>query len=267
MSAPTAAAAAELLAQLKAEFASSTADLNRCRSLLTQLKIELASLSLLVPDGSRVDVAELALAREVLELGAQWSIRARDISSFERYYAQLKVYYHDFANQLPESPNMYPIVGLNLLRLLAQKRIAEFHLILETIDPQVLRDNAHIRYPVVLEQSLMEGSYNRVLASRIEAPTPECNTFLEILEGTIRDEIASGIEKAYNSLSLNDAAQLLSIKNVQDLIAFANERDWKVNPSEKRVEFTTADSTADAVPTAAIVDQMLRYARELETIV
>jgi len=33
---------------------------------------------------------------EVLEIGALWSIRVKDISSFERYIAQLKTYYHDY---------------------------------------------------------------------------------------------------------------------------------------------------------------------------
>jgi 26S proteasome regulatory subunit N12 len=256
----------QLLEQFKKEFASPSADLNRCRTILTQLKIELAKLSLLVPDAN-ANIQDLILAREVLERGAQWSIRTGDINTFERYYAQLKVYYHDFAKRLPESPNMYPIIGLNLLRLLAQKRIAEFHLILETLDPQVLHDNPYIRYPMKLEQSLMEGSYNRVLASRAEAPTPECAIFLEILEGTIRDEIASSMEKAYKSLSLNDAAQLLSIKQIHDLIKFANERNWKVNPSVQRIEFTTTDHTTDSIPAQAVVNQMLRYATELETIV
>jgi len=32
---------------------------------------------------------------EVLEIGALWSVRVQDIPSFERYIAQLKVYYQD----------------------------------------------------------------------------------------------------------------------------------------------------------------------------
>ena len=43
-----------------------------------------------------------------------------DIPAFERYVAQVKVYYTDCATQLPESERQFPIMGLNLLRLLAQ---------------------------------------------------------------------------------------------------------------------------------------------------
>jgi hypothetical protein len=36
------------------------------------------------------------VARDVLEIGAFWSIAKKDIPSFERYMAQLKCYYLDF---------------------------------------------------------------------------------------------------------------------------------------------------------------------------
>jgi 26S proteasome regulatory subunit N12 len=32
---------------------------------------------------------------DVLEIGAQWSVRTKDIPSFERYMAQLQTYYND----------------------------------------------------------------------------------------------------------------------------------------------------------------------------
>lgn len=32
---------------------------------------------------------------EILELGAYYSIRNKDIASFERYISQLNTYYHD----------------------------------------------------------------------------------------------------------------------------------------------------------------------------
>lgn len=39
---------------------------------------------------------ENMIARDILEIGAFWSIAKRDIPSFERYMAQLKCYYLDF---------------------------------------------------------------------------------------------------------------------------------------------------------------------------
>lgn len=67
--------------------------------------------------------------RDVLEFGAFSAIEAQRIDLFERYFAQLKVYYFDSkdVHNLPESTNKYQLLGLNLLRLLSQNRLAEFH--------------------------------------------------------------------------------------------------------------------------------------------
>lgn len=67
--------------------------------------------------------------RDVLEIGAFFSIETQRIDAFERYFSQLKVYYFDYKDVpgLPESANKYQLIGLNLLRLLSQNRLAEFH--------------------------------------------------------------------------------------------------------------------------------------------
>lgn len=36
-------------------------------------------------------------AGDILEAGAYYSVRIKDIASFERYIAQLNTYYHDLA--------------------------------------------------------------------------------------------------------------------------------------------------------------------------
>lgn len=46
---------------------------------------------------------ELLLSRDVLEIGAHLSIEQKDDASFERFIAQLKTYYVDYAAVLPES--------------------------------------------------------------------------------------------------------------------------------------------------------------------
>jgi 26S proteasome regulatory subunit N12 len=80
---------------------------------------------------------------------------------------------------------MYTILGLNLLRLLAQNKISEFHTELELIDPEQL-SNIYIKHPIQIEQCLMEGSYNKVWNSRSNVPAEEYLFFIDILMGTIR---------------------------------------------------------------------------------
>ena len=53
------------------------------------------------------------------------------------------------------------LLGLNLLRLLAQGRLSEFHSELEAIGAPNLK-NIYISHPISIEQALMEGSYNKV---------------------------------------------------------------------------------------------------------
>lgn len=68
-----------------------------------------------------------AIVGEVLEYACFLSLRNKDVASFERYFAQLKPYYYDYATLLPASAQQHTIVGLNLLRLLSRNNLAEFH--------------------------------------------------------------------------------------------------------------------------------------------
>ncbi|CAG8494789.1 3736_t:CDS:2 [Diversispora eburnea] len=225
-------------------------------------------MNLLLPEGEITNVGELLTARNILEIGALWSVRVKDIPSFERYIAQLNTYYTDYSSILPQSQQMYPLTGLNLLRLLSQNRIAEFHTALENIEPELLLENPYIKHPVHLEQYLMEGSYNKVWNSREQVPAPDYLFFIDILMRTIRNEIASCSEKAYTSLPLADAATLLFFNNnIHEVLTFASERGWNVIPAEKKIYFATKDDEKVEIPHDNIIKQALNYARELEQIV
>ncbi|KAI8915477.1 hypothetical protein PhCBS80983_g03546 [Powellomyces hirtus] len=252
---------------LKKEFNNPKGDLTKCGQYLAKLKVYLTELSFLLPGDRAASPEELLLARQVLETGAQWSIRVKDIPSFERYISQLKTYYNDYSATLPASESMYPLLGLNLLRLLAQNRISEFHTELELINPDLLNDNIYIKHPIQIEQCLMEGSYNKVWHSRANIPAPEYAFFVDILVGTIRDEIASCSEKAYDSLPLPDAATLLYFKTEGELVTFANERGWKINSQDKKIYFGETNTDNTDIPAENVIHQTLEYARELERIV
>jgi 26S proteasome regulatory subunit N12 len=101
---------------------------------------------------------------------------------------------------------MYPLIGLNLLRLLSQNRLSDFHTALETIDLDQLQSNQFIKQAVdlgkkininrdlisnvlirnLLEQFLMEGSYNKVWSTRSTVQGEEFMFFYDILISTIR---------------------------------------------------------------------------------
>ncbi|KAI9340391.1 COP9 signalosome [Zopfochytrium polystomum] len=245
---------------LKKEFGSPKADLSKCGKHLSDLKLQLIKLSFLKSTNKK----ELLLTRDVLEIGALWSVRAKDIPSFERYVAQLKTYYNDYSGTLPPSQRMYTILGLNLLSLLAQNRISEFHTELELINPEQLASNIYIQHPIKVEQCLMEGSYNKVWNSRSNVPAEEYLFFIDILMGTIRNEIASCSEKAYTNLPIADAATLLYFKSPKEVLQFASEHGWTIQ--NDHIVFAKDDSDNIDIPSSKMIWQSLGYARELERI-
>lgn len=176
-------------------------DTSTVGQLLPQMKILLLNLSFL-PIGrhGQVDAKELMLARNTLEIGALWSIEMKNIPAFQRYVAQVKSYYFDYSTQLPDSAYKYHILGLNLLNLLAQNRLAEFHTEMELLSVEELK-NIYIKHPVSLEQFLMEGSFHKVFISKGNVPAQNYSYFIDILIDTIREEIASCAEKAYAQVS------------------------------------------------------------------
>ena len=97
-------------------------------------------------------------------------------------------YVETYSSILPRSEREFPIRGLNLIRLLIQNRIADFHTTLESLPlpADELIANPFIRHPVNLERWLMEGSYSKVWNAREEAPAEEYKFFVDSLMGTIR---------------------------------------------------------------------------------
>jgi len=242
-------------------------NLDKCEDTLNQLKVVMTYLRFL--PGSSKDLAkdELLLAREVLEIGAFWSIAKKDIPSFERYMAQLKCYYLDFKTFLPDSVFKNELLGLNLLCLLSQNRVAEFHTELELFahpDVQVL-DNVYIHKAVSLEQSIMEGRYRQVFLAKNTAPSERYNYFIDILVNTIRDEISACVEKSYHKLSESAAMAILNLK-AAELKTYAAKRGWRFD-SQGFYHFEIEKKLDDSIPSKDLAKDSMEYAKELEMIV
>lgn len=208
------------------------------------------------------------LARDILEIGAQWSILQRDIPSFERYMAQLKCYYFDYKEELPESASRHQLLGLNLLFLLSQNRVAEFHTELERLPAKEIQSNVYIKHPVSLEQYLMEGSYNKVFLAKGNIPAESYTFFIDILLDTIRDEIAGCIEKAYEQILFAEAARVLFFSSPKKMTEYAKKRGWVLGPGGSFGFGGRPHKAEDApIPAPQLAAQLLEYARQLEMIV
>ncbi|KAK4886834.1 hypothetical protein RN001_003105 [Aquatica leii] len=259
--------AASLCKQLKAEWKLSNPNLSTCEKLLSDLKLELTHFVFLPTSNATASKQELILARDVLEIGVQWSIAANDIPSFERYMAQLKCYYFDYKNQLPESAFKYQLLGLNLLFLLSQNRVAEFHTELELLPADHIQSDIYIRHPLSIEQYLMEGSYNKIFLAKGNVPAANYNFFMDILLDTIRGEIAVCLESAYEKISLKDAARMLYISKPEAVLEFTNKRKWKLGRDKFFHFVPEVKKNDEPIPSRELAEQAITYARELEMIV
>lgn len=243
-------------------------DLEEVGKSLSRMKVLLLGLSFLPSDGTSLDQRELVLARNTLEIGALWSIEQHDIPSFHRYMAQLKCYYFDYGALLPDSAYKYQILGLNLLCLLAENRLAEFHTELERLPVEELK-NVYIKHPISLEQFLMEGSFHKVLLLTGNVPAQNYTFFVDILIGTIRKEIASCIEKAYTRISAQEAAKVLMVESSAQLEEYVREREWTVSEDGAHFVFSQQEKKEKLhfVQNQLLIQECLGYARELEKIV
>ena len=121
-----------------------------------------------------------------------------------------------------ESPDKYRLLGLNLLFLLSQNRVSEFHTELELLPHKIIHDNEYIRHPLALEQYLMEGSYNKIFLAG-NGPSQNYGVFMDILLDTVRGEIAACLESSYDKISIKDAGRRLNLKSEKEVVEFANK--------------------------------------------
>jgi CSN8/PSMD8/EIF3K family len=139
---------------------------------LSTAKLALLHSNALIPS-PQTPTHTLQTARSILETGALISIRLKDPPAFVRYWSQLQPFYDYATADYSPSKDRSKITGLYLLLLLSQGDYAAFHTVLEGLvaaegegsgsgNPNVVENDPFIRYPVELERSLMEGSYDQV---------------------------------------------------------------------------------------------------------
>lgn len=246
--------------------------LDKCQDLMQKLKIAVTPYSF--PGTEKISLEEqrkrLLLCRDVFECGALLSVKLQDIPSFERYMAQLKNFYYDYGTkyQLQESARKNNILGLNLLRLLSKNKLDEFHTELELLPPET-HSNVYIKHPIMLEQFMMEGAYNKVIKAKSNVPSEYYSFFMDNLMGTVRNELADCIEIAFTTLSVSEAAKLLAFSSQQDFQKWVKERNWKViklNGTDY-FDFQKPQESQVEIPSHSLIAQTLQYAREMERIV
>jgi len=249
---------------LLTEWSKTSPDLDTIGKLLADLKDKLndaAQLATLSPMSSST------VHKDYFEIKALFHVRRADMDGFQEAIADVHSFYQC---QAQESTNKYLMFGLHLMYLIAANKLSEFHMLLEQIDLPVQQTNAFISMPVNLEQSLMEGAYNKVTLNQKAIPSPYYEVFVRVLMDTVRNDIATCMEKSFKHLLVKDATQMLLFQSDDQLLAFAKSRGWQIDKDVLRFDLTQiqVDGTPkSALDTKRITLQNIYYAKQLEMIV
>lgn len=240
--------------------------LDAAKTTLAQLKLQMIQDPLLPPlqlENPQVKARAL-LFREIYELAVFLSIRSKDMAGFERHIAFLRVFYYDYDQYLVPSPRRWEIIGLQLLGLLANHKIAAFHTELELVPVKNLSD-PFIAFAVNVEQELMEGSYSQIWNATRQLPSPYYRFFMDSLVETVRQTILNCCRIAYSSLSVKDAMTLLNLDTIEEAEAFCSNNGCSCKNGAVNFNIETKDNLK--IPAEIVSGQVLSYAAELERIV
>ena len=224
-----------------------------------------------IPTGQGAPIESITLAANALELGVLLSVADDDLDAFSRNISQLKPYYAALsaaANNTNTTERKCHVLGLNLMNLLVDNRLSEFHAELELLTDEDAK-SSYVSFPITLERQLMVGSYDEVLAAQSSVPDPSYNFFMEQLLETVRDSIADCVEVSYKVMKLDDAVKMMKFDSVSELQEYIQEKreDWIVEGGSLMFQPPPIGSKAVDIPSQKLMGQALSYATELERIV
>eukprot|EP01084_Bolivina_argentea_P127150 224937_1 len=187
---------------------------------------------------------DLKVAMEGLEVGARIAMNMNDVEMFDRVIIQLKQYYLiDKLSSCSSSRSI--LMGLYLMYLLTKNRLGDFHVEIELLSFDDL-ENKFIKFPMNIEQFMMEGSYQKIIAAKNNVPDKTYDLFLSYLEKTVRNEISKSLQSVHDKIPLKDALKMLSLNSVDDLKQYIkNEKhNWAVNVNSQTLQSAPTEEKA-----------------------
>jgi len=247
--------ATSLLSALKAKF--EAGDVVGGKEILSKLKIEMLDF----PPGSQ---SHTEVGVEGMEIGILMMVEDGDLDSFARNVAQIKPMYAVLGTST--TPRKCHILGLNLMNLLVDNRLSEFHAELELLTEEEAR-NVFVTFPINLERQLMVGIYDEVLS--VTVPDPSYQFFVDNLLQTVRDSIADCVEVSYKSMKIADAMTMMKFGTQKELLEYVEEcrDDWILEENTLCFQPPPSGSKAGDIPSMKLITQNLSYATEMERIV
>jgi len=235
-------------------------DVDSGKKILSQLKVAMLEFPNNTPEYMQMSLS-------ILELGILLSIVDEDLSAFARNVAQIKIYY---SNTSTADNNMKcKVLGLNLMYLLVENRLSEFHAELELLS-EVEASAPFVSFPINLERQLMVGSYDEVLKAGLHIPDQSYQFFMDNLLQTVRDSIADCLEVSHKTMGIGDAVKMMKFDSSEELMEYIEEYrdDWIIDEGNNLCFQPPAGGCKGSdIPSMELIAQNLSYATELERIV
>eukprot|EP01083_Nonionella_stella_P012261 34791_1 len=208
---------------------------------------------------------DLKAAMEGLEIGAQIAINVGDLLMFDRVIIQLKQYYL-IENVRNQSSQRQHLMGLYLMYLLTENRFGDFHVEIELLSFDDL-ENKYIKFPMRIEQFMMEGSYGEIWNSRDHQPDKTYTVLMSKLEQTVRDEIAESLQCVHDQMPLKDALEMLKLNNPQSLQQYIKTKELKWSITNDTLTFAAIKAKEQKIEAVVTAKDMLEFTNNIETIV
>jgi 26S proteasome regulatory subunit N12 len=162
------------------------------------------------------------------------------------------------------------VIALNLLFLLVQNRLADFHCELELLS-DADRKHEYVVFCTQLDEHFTLGSYDSILRAASKPPNPSFNFFLNSLLETVRINIADCASSSYSTLTIQAATDMLMFKSTAESLNFISmycKDEWVVNLKDNTINVKGQQQLkSEGIPSLRVISQSLTYATEMERIV
>jgi 26S proteasome regulatory subunit N12 len=131
------------------------------------------------------------------------------------------------------------------------------------------RHHPAIVFCTQLDQYLMIGSYDQVIAAASHPPVDYFSFFLNSLLETVRVNIWECVLSSYRTLSLTAATDMLMFSNVQETKEFLESKYSDLPINQEIIDLTSHKNlkSEEELKSHRLIEQTLSYAAELERIV
>uniref|UniRef100_A0A914H2W4 CSN8/PSMD8/EIF3K domain-containing protein n=1 Tax=Globodera rostochiensis TaxID=31243 RepID=A0A914H2W4_GLORO len=211
----------------------------------------------------------LTIFKDYYEIRALSCVLENNMDDFEQAIKDVLQFYSNCGDATDlrvggKFQQRYLMYGLFLMYLLGSNKLAEFRMLIEQLDHSVRVKDPYLDVPIKLERYLSDGSYNKMFLTEKNLPTKYYIPFINILKQAVQNEISLGLETAYRSIPIADAAKQLIMSNAE-VLAFGTRKGWLHKGGSFLIGARTATDGLEKKAKLALASGLERELQPLES--